>query len=302
MKIIEKYLDFKTYNTYVRIVGAEYKKSPLIILHGGPGSTANSYELLDPIADLDKRPIIMYDQIGCGKSFVEVENPNLFFKSELFIEELENLITKLKIKNYHLLGHSWGGMLAMLYLTKKKRCSCLSAIFSSSLASTATWSKETKRLLKYLSNKDIEIFNLAERGKNYSSEEYKIAYSHYVNNFIGPVDKTNLPECLKRAKIKGQESYLSMWGENEFTPSGNLKNYDVKKKLNKLNLPCLIISGTDDESTPLVNKEIYDSLKCPKKWILYPNARHMTYFDCNEQYIKDVIEFLNDVENKTILK
>jgi len=302
MKIIEKYLDFKTYNTYVRIVGAEYKKAPLIILHGGPGSTANSYELLDPIADLDKRPIIMYDQIGCGKSFVEVENPNLFFKSELFIEELENLITKLKIKDYHLLGHSWGGMLAMLYLTKKKRCSCLSAIFSSSLASTATWSKETKRLLKYLSNKDIEIFNLAERGKNYSSEEYKIAYSHYVNNFIGPVDKTNLPECLKRAKIKGQESYLSMWGENEFTPSGNLKNYDVKKKLNKLNLPCLIISGTDDESTPLVNKEIYDSLQCYKKWILYPNARHMTYFDCNEQYIKDVIEFLNDVENKTILK
>lgn len=71
MEIKEGYMPFMGYQTYYRIVGkTEEGKSPLILLHGGPGSTHNYFELLDRVAE-SGRAVIMYDQLGCGNSFVE---------------------------------------------------------------------------------------------------------------------------------------------------------------------------------------------------------------------------------------
>ncbi len=71
MEIREGYMPFMGYQTYYRIVGkTEEGKSPIILLHGGPGSTHNYFELLDRVAE-SGRAVIMYDQLGCGNSFVE---------------------------------------------------------------------------------------------------------------------------------------------------------------------------------------------------------------------------------------
>lgn len=43
----------------------------MICLHGGPGSTHNYFEVLDNVADDDDRMVVMYDQIGCGNSYLE---------------------------------------------------------------------------------------------------------------------------------------------------------------------------------------------------------------------------------------
>ena len=67
MEIKEGYIPFLDYKTYYRIVNPKGKKTPLLMLHGGPGSTHNAFELFDSLALEDDRPIIMYDQIGCGK-------------------------------------------------------------------------------------------------------------------------------------------------------------------------------------------------------------------------------------------
>ena len=72
-KITEGYMPFHGYQTYYRIVGEQKDngKAPLICLHGGPGSTHNYYEVLDNVADDDDRMIVMYDQLGCGKSYLD---------------------------------------------------------------------------------------------------------------------------------------------------------------------------------------------------------------------------------------
>ena len=67
MKIVEGYMPFLEYQTYYRIVGEKSDKAPLLLLHGGPGSTHNYFELFDELA-LSGRQIIMYDQLGCGLS------------------------------------------------------------------------------------------------------------------------------------------------------------------------------------------------------------------------------------------
>ena len=71
MEIREGYMPFKGYKTYYRIVGKKTgNKKPLVLLHGGPGSTHNYFEVLDRLAEEDGRELVMYDQIGCGESYV----------------------------------------------------------------------------------------------------------------------------------------------------------------------------------------------------------------------------------------
>ena len=108
MEIREGYMPFMGYQTYYRMVGTQTgNKKPLILLHGGPGSTHNYFEVLDRLAEEDGRQLVMYDQIGCGESYVE-DRPDLW-NAEVWIRELEELRSHLGLSQAHLLGQSWGG-------------------------------------------------------------------------------------------------------------------------------------------------------------------------------------------------
>ena len=110
--IEEKYIPFREYQTYVRIVKEDDQDSaPILLLHGGPGSTHNYFEVLDPLAK--QRPVISYDQLGCGNSYVD-HHPELWTLST-WMEELDHVIKSLHLTRVHLLGQSWGGMLALAY-------------------------------------------------------------------------------------------------------------------------------------------------------------------------------------------
>ena len=80
MKIIEGYIPYLGYETYYRIAGEPNpEKKPLLLLHGGPGSTHNYFEILDQFAEEDQRQLISYDQIGCGNSYLD-GHPELWTK------------------------------------------------------------------------------------------------------------------------------------------------------------------------------------------------------------------------------
>ena len=91
-KITEGYMPYLEHQTYYRIVGEKQPngKAPLICLHGGPGSTHNYYEVLDNLADDDARMIVMYDQIGCGNSYLD-GHPELW-NQDVWLDELLSLI------------------------------------------------------------------------------------------------------------------------------------------------------------------------------------------------------------------
>ena len=83
--IREGYMPFLDWQTYYRIVGEDSGKPALLLLHGGPGSTHNYFEVLDRIADTG-RQVISYDQIGCGNSYLD-GHPELWTQ-ETWINEL----------------------------------------------------------------------------------------------------------------------------------------------------------------------------------------------------------------------
>lgn len=291
-QVIESYFPFKGYQTYFRIVGEDKRdKIPLILLHGGPGSTHNYFEILDSLAE--DRMLIMYDQLGCGNSYVD--NREDLWMADTWLEELEALLHHLQLSEVHLLGQSWGGMLAQLYCLKKKNKGIRSLILSSTLASASLWSSQQHERIALMPVEEKEAIYRAERSFDFSSEEYLRANNHFMEMYCaGEIDE-NAAECLRRECKKGTASYLAAWGPNEYTPTGSLRNYEIQHRLAEIEVPTLIISGTKDLSSPLISKEIFDGIK-NSRWELFEGARHMCFVEQTEKYIALVKSFLEEVE------
>lgn len=291
MKIQEGYMPYLGYQTYYRIVGeCKGDKKPLVLLHGGPGSTHNYFEVLDSLAG-EGRAIIYYDQLGCGNSYLD-GHPELW-NPKTWTEELIALRRHLGLKEIHLLGQSWGGMLAIGYLCDYRPEGIRSVILSSTLSSSSLWAHEQHRMIRFMSEEDQAAIARAEATGNYDDPSYIAANDRFMlRHTAGPVTKDS-PECVRREKKKGAEAYLYGWGPNEYTPSGSLKDYEYTDKLHLITEPALIISGTNDLCTPLVAKTMYDRLP-DARWELFDGCRHMCYVEKTEKYCRLLSEWMNE--------
>jgi proline iminopeptidase len=292
--IEEKYIPFREYQTYVRIVKEDDQDCvPILLLHGGPGSTHNYFEVLDPLSA--QRPVISYDQLGCGNSYVD-HHPQLWTLST-WMEELDNVIKSLHLTRFHLLGQSWGGMLALAYALQQPQ-GLQSLILSSTLSSSQLWGREQHRMLEYMTKEEQDAIAKAEETGNWQDEMAQKAIARYMKLHCADI-KDNDPECLRREKRSGTESYMTAWGPNELTPQGTLKNFDVTDKLCEIKAPCLIISGTDDLCTPLIAKTMYDHLPYAR-WELFANARHMVFAEYTEKYLQLLADWCQETDTGMI--
>jgi len=290
MKITEGYMPYLEYKTYYRIVGECIgDKKPLVLLHGGPGSTHNYFEVLDKVAR-DGRAVIMYDQLGCGFSATP-SRPDLW-NAQTWIDELIQLRKHLGLNEIHLLGQSWGGMQAIQYACDYKPNGIKSYILSSTLPSASIWEKEQRRRVSYLPKEMQEAIAQAEKTNDYSSEEYQRAEVEFMIRHCAGEITPDSPECLRRPKVSGTESYITAWGQNEFCPSGTLKNFDFTREIEDIKEPCLVISGLLDLCSPLIAKTMYDKIP-NSEWELFEYSRHMPFVEENDKYIETLNKWLN---------
>ena len=292
MKITEGYIPFMGYQTYYRIVGEEYtEKTPLLLLHGGPGSTHNYFEVLDSLAEEDERQFIMYDQIGCGNSYLD-GHPELWTR-ETWVQELITLREALNLKEIHLLGQSWGGMLALEYVCNYAHEGIKSLILSSTLPSSQLWGMEQARMIKELPEEMQQAIRTAAETGNYDAPEAKAAEAEYMLRHAGGPYGEDAPECLTREKRSGREAYVVGWGPNEFTPLGTLKDYNVTEKLCTIKEPALIISGGNDLCTPYIAKTMFDRIP-NSRWELFRTCRHSCYVEDLPRYSRLLRSWLNE--------
>ncbi|MDY5845510.1 MAG: proline iminopeptidase-family hydrolase [Bariatricus sp.] len=289
MKITEGYMPFMGYQTYYRIAGeCTGNKKPLLLLHGGPGSTHNYFEVLDELAE-EGRAIISYDQLGCGNSYLD-GHPELWC-SETWDNELMALRKHLDLDEIHLLGQSWGGMLAIEYLCDHKPEGIRSVILSSTLPSSKLWAHEQHRLISFMSQEDQDAIAHAEETGDFNDPAYLAANDRFMLLHAAGEVTEDSPECLKRPKKSGKEAYLYGWGPNEFTPSGNLGNWEYRDKISGIKEPALIINGTNDLCTPLVAKTMYDSIP-NSRWELFDGCRHMCFVEDTKKYCALLSEWM----------
>lgn len=291
MEIREGYMPFLEYKTYYRVVGKNTgNKKPLVLLHGGPGSTHNYFEVLDRIAEEDGRQLVMYDQIGCGNSYVE-NRPDLW-NSKVWIEELIELRKHLGLDEIHLLGQSWGGMQTLEYVCNYKPEGLKSIILSSTLPASWLWAEEAQRMIAQMPQDMQDAIKKATESVDYSSPEYQAAEAEYMRQHCAGEVTENDPECLRRPKKAGRESYVVGWGPNEFTPLGTLKDYDVIDQLGDIKEPALIINGGNDLCTPYVAKFMYDRIP-NSEWELFRTCRHMCFVEDNDHYVEVLKKWMN---------
>ena len=291
MKIREEYVPFGPYKTYVRTAGeCAPGKKPLVLLHGGPGSTHNYFEVLDRLAEEDGRALVMYDQLGCGNSYLE-GHPELWTK-EFWTEELINVREKLGLTECHLLGQSWGGMLLLTYMTAKRPEGIRSMILSSTLSSSRLWGEEQHRMIRELPEEMQAAIAEADRTGSYTGAAYEAAENEFMLRHCAGKPAPDDPECLRRPARKGRESYVVGWGPNEFTPLGTLKEYDVTEQMRTLTEPALIISGGNDLCTPYIAKTMYDALP-NARWELFRTCRHSCFVEDTERYTVLLKQWLN---------
>ena len=288
-KVEEGYMPFRGHQVYYRIVGERQEgKAPIILLHGGPGSTHNYFEVLDQVAETGHQ-VIMYDQLGCGKSYVE-GHPELW-KTETWVDELDALRKYLHLDQIHLLGQSWGGMLALAYVYERHPDGIRSLILSSTNPSASMWVKEQHRLVKYLPEKEQKAIAKAEATGDFDSKAYKSAIAHYMEQHCAAPVTADSPECLRREKKAGTLSYIYGWGPNELNATGDLKDFEYLEKMKSIDIPTLVISGSEDLCTPAIAKAMHDALP-NSKWELFVGSRHMPFVEDHNHYCKVLAEWL----------
>lgn len=163
--------------TWYKVIGdLKSNVTPLVLLHGGPGMSHHYMTTHTEIYTTHDIPVIFYDQIGIGASTHLPHKPKEFWTVELFMDELDNLLSKLGIESkFDLLGHSWGGMLAADYVSVRHPKGLRRLIIANAPPSEALWSES---LLQYLSKFPREFQDLVrkhERESTTSSKEYQDA-------------------------------------------------------------------------------------------------------------------------------
>ncbi|MBQ6395441.1 MAG: proline iminopeptidase-family hydrolase [Atopobiaceae bacterium] len=293
MPVAEGYVPFKGFRTYWRAVGDLGSPKPaLLLLHGGPGSTHTYFEMLDRLAAETGRAVVCYDQIGCGNSFVE-NRPDLWV-AETWVDELETIREALGLDSIHLLGQSWGGMLAITYLVDRKPEGIRSVILSSTLSDSQLWGREQHRMAKQLPEAEWRALIEAEESGVFKGVEYSKAVGHYMELHCCDLEYgEDAPECLRRKTRSGREAYETAWGPNELTPTGTLASWSYTDRLPEIEEPALIFSGTDDLSTPLLAKTMFDRLP-DARWELMEGCRHMCYVDDNDRYSAILSEWMEE--------
>ena len=291
-KITEGYMPYLGYQTYYRIVGErkDNGKAPLICLHGGPGSTHNYYEVLDNLADDDDRMIVMYDQIGCGNSYLD-GHPELW-NQKVWLDELDALREHLGLDVCHIIGQSWGGMMQIAYAIDYKPQCVKSFIISSGHPSSSMWESEGLRRIKMMPQDMQDAINHALSTGDFTGEAYDAAVAEYMDRYCNYWLGEDAPECCKRPIKSGSESYVEGWGPNEFAPTGTLKDFEYVDRLGEIEIPSLICSGISDLCSPLIAKTMADGIP-NSKWILWERSRHTCFVDRHDDYCKEIIEWMN---------
>ncbi len=261
-------------------------QTPLLIVHGGPGMTHNYLLSLKKIALY--RPVIFYDQLGCGKS--ERPKNNSLWNLPRYIKELICVIEHLQLKKFHLLGHSWGGAIVIEYALQNSP-KLKSLILASPYLSTKVWMNDASQLRSLLPDKYKKV--LMQNQINNLSEYNEAIIVYYQKHFcrLNPWPKilTSLLDDLN------QEAYQTMWGPSDFIMSGNLKDFDRITDLSQISCPILFTCGQYDEAMPSTME--YCLSKSKKGHLkIFNKSSHVAMIEEKENYVNFLHNYLKNLE------
>ena len=273
-------------------------KIKLLLLNGGPGATHEYFECFENFLLPENVELIYYDQLGCGLS----DNPKDTTMWDLarFVEEVEQVRKALNLNkdNFYLLGHSWGGILAMQY-SLKYQDNLKGLVISNMMSSCPAYGKYAQEVLApQFDQKILDTIRQIEAKGDFSNPKYmELLLPNFYAKHICRLDPW--PEPMNRALSKTNQSlYVTMQGPSEFGIGGNLINWDVSKELPKIKTPTLTIGGKHDTMDPEHMKWMSTQVQHGRS-LTCPNGSHMSMYDDQKNYFPGLIQFIKEVDRGT---
>lgn len=286
----EGFIEVPGGRVWYRIAGGG-TRTPLLVLHGGPGA-ASTY--LKPLAALaDERPVVFYDQLGGGHS--ERPADTRLWRIERFVAELVQVRQALGLREVHLYGHSWGTILATEYMFTQP-AGVQSLVLASPALSMSRWIHDADSLRSTLSDSVQAIIAHHEREGTFDSPEYQSAMMAYYQRFLARRQPWS-PDVDTTFAQLNLALYGYMQGPSEFTITGTLKDYDCTSRLHEISVPTLFTAGRYDEAVPSTVAQ-FQSLVPGSELVILENSGHLTMHDEPEGYVRVLREFLHRVEGR----
>ncbi|MFJ5925669.1 proline iminopeptidase-family hydrolase [Kitasatospora sp. NPDC092948] len=254
---------------------------PLLVLHGGPGMPGEYLSLLFELAD--ERPVILFDQLGCGESDRPADPADLTL--EVFTAHVDLVREHLGHDRVHLFGHSWGGLLALsCYSAHPERVASL--VLASPLVSVDRWCEDARRLIDELPAPFPHAIAVGPSEPYYADAEQEFYRRHFcaLEPWPGP-----LRESMDRLAT---DVYESMWGPNEFSQTGTLGGADLSGTAAAVDVPTLWITGSDDEARPDTLREFAGAN--PRSEFAVLPGTHNVHLEQSAAYLAALRGFLDE--------
>jgi proline iminopeptidase len=269
----------------------------VLLLHGGPGATHEYFEAFDSYFPAASIEYYFYDQLGSGNSD-QPDEPELW-EIPRFVDEVEQVRQALGLDrtNFYLLGHSWGGMLAIEYALAHQE-NLKGLVISNMMASMPAYNEYAERVLMPAMDQAVlaEIKQL-EAAQRYDDPRYMelLIPNHYVHHILRmPAEEWPEPVNRSFAHIN-PKVYVPMQGPSELGASGKLADWDRTADLGRIAVPTLVIGARYDTMDPAHMESM--AAKVQKgRYLHCPNGSHLAIYDDQKVYVEGIIDFVGDLD------
>ena len=283
--------------TWCRVIG-EGDRTPIVLLHGGPGYNSEYLRRFENFAKTG-RTVIRYDQIGSGRSVVDDEHyrPGVF-TVELFRRELSRLREEIGLDMVILIGQSWGVMLALEHAIQGAP-GIRGLVLMSGPASMEEWTAETLRLRDELPAEVRETLAREEAAGRVGSPAFKEAYAVWERTHVLRMDEPP-PWEAEGLEIfeRDMRVYDLTTGGAEFPTEGTtfeLADWDIRPMLGNVSAPTLLLSGRYDEATPAVMSTLLRGI-AGSEWHILEESSHSCHTEEEALTMLLVADFLARLE------
>jgi proline iminopeptidase len=271
----------------------------VLLLHGGPGSTHEYMEALDSYFPAAGFEYYYYDQLGSAYSD-QPNEPDLW-EIPRFVEEVEQVRQALKLdqNNFYLLGHSWGGILAIEYALKYQQ-HIKGLIISNMMASIPAYNEYAEKvLMPAMDQKALAEIKRLEAARDYQNPRYmELLISHHYAQHILRMAPQDWPDPVNRGfKHINQAVYIPMQGPSELGASGKLITWDRTADLSRIIPPTLVIGARYDTMDPS-HMEMMSKKVQKGRYLYCPQGSHLALYDDQQTYVEGIIQFIRDVDGR----
>jgi len=263
----------------------------VLVLHGGPG--AASY-YMEPLAErlAEHRPVVVYDQLGCGRS--DMPDDTSLWTLDRSVAEVDQVRAALGLDRCHMLGQSWGGWLAIEYMVRGGD-GVAGLVLASTSASIPQFMAEARQLIERLPEPARStVIELGDAGR-YDDPAYVDAVEVFYRRHLCRMHPW--PEALTRSveSMDGNQVYLTMNGPTEFDVIGRLRTWDRISDLGRIDVPTLVTCGRYDELTPACAETIAAGVR-DGRMVVFEQSAHIAHLEEAERYAGVVESFLREVD------